>query len=86
MLIDNYVYSEQNFNIDVTYPLNTLKKNKEDIINIAVSIANLYNINNFEMFIHNSKLFVTVEGKDSDITNFVSSLLSFPYFYYPNLY
>lgn len=76
----DYEIAEDNFYLDVTYPLTILNRTEEQILNSVGFIASRFRLN-LEMFIHNNRLFIKVRGQEKEIDKFKLDLLTFPYFY-----
>ncbi|MGE4457455.1 MAG: hypothetical protein AB7E13_10985 [Arcobacteraceae bacterium] len=72
---------EDNFNIDVTYPLLVLNRTKEDILDTTVFIASHFKLD-VEAFVYRDKLFIKVVGYESEINKFKFNMLTYPYFGY----
>lgn len=81
MIKEKYGIIEDSFNIDVTYPLLVLNRTKEDILDSVSFIASYFKLD-LEMFIHNNRLFIKVEGLEKEIDKFKFDILTFPYFGY----
>lgn len=81
MIKERHGVIEDNFNIDVTYPLLVLNRTKEDILDSIVFIASHFKLD-LEAFIYNNKLFIKVAGYEKEINKFKFDILTFPYFGY----
>jgi hypothetical protein len=76
----DYEIAEDNFYLDISYPVLILNRSEEQILNTVELIAKQFKLN-LKMFIHNRRLFIKVRGQEKEIDKFKLDLLTFPYFY-----